>query len=404
MSDALKQLNESIDKVGKTFADFKEVNTARVDELLDRVETLEAKRSGPSRPSVGHGGIAGLDQPEAWRDAKTGEIIPTFSHKDRYSDLVPNKTGISFPRWMRGVLTGKHASDGKELREELKALATSPDASGGYTVPEPLMAEFIDLLRAHLVLSKAGARFVPMSSKTLSMAKLLTDATVGWHAENGNVTASDPTLGLVEMSAKTVVGLVKFSLELSQDSVNIEEVIGRSLASGTAGAIDQAGLGNTVTNGPSGIMSFGGRNRIQSIGALTSYDPWIDGIGALLRANVPLERIGASVMGPGVWTSLAKLKTGISGDKSPLPKPAALANTPFLVTNGVADNTGSPTSEIAYLGDWNDLLYGIRKDVTLHILRETFLGSNLQIAALVYARVDFAAAREQSFVTLEDFA
>ena len=44
---------------------------------------------------------------------------------------------------------------------------------------------------------------------------------------------------------------------------------------------------------------------------------------------------------------------------------------------------------------------GVRKDINVRVLSEAFMGSNLQVAVLAYARVDFAATREQSFCTLE---
>ena len=37
----------------------------------------------------------------------------------------------------------------------------------------------------------------------------------------------------------------------------------------------------------------------------------------------------------------------------------------------------------------------------MRVLTESFMGSNLQLAMLAYARVDFAAARADSFCTLE---
>jgi hypothetical protein len=47
------------------------------------------------------------------------------------------------------------------------------------------------------------------------------------------------------------------------------------------------------------------------------------------------------------------------------------------------------------------LLFGVRKQINVRILQEAFLGSNLQVAVLAYARVDFIAAREESFATME---
>ena len=39
--------------------------------------------------------------------------------------------------------------------------------------------------------------------------------------------------------------------------------------------------------------------------------------------------------------------------------------------------------------------------IEVRVLQEAFLGSNLQIGILAYARVDFAAARAASFCTME---
>ncbi len=50
---------------------------------------------------------------------------------------------------------------------------------------------------------------------------------------------------------------------------------------------------------------------------------------------------------------------------------------------------------------WSDLLYGVRKQITVKLLDQSFMASNLQLAMLVFARVDFAATREASFCTME---
>jgi HK97 family phage major capsid protein len=264
------------------------INSIRsdTDKIVDRVEEIESRAGSPGKTAPAG---TSADRVERWIDRKSGELVPVLAHKDALSALQPNDTGISVGRWLRGVLTGKHADDQTTLARELKQLATAPDASGGYTVPEPLAREFIDALRARMVLSRAGARTVPMTSKTLAMARIDSDASVGWHAENASITPSEPTFGAATLSAKTIVSVCKLSLELSQDSINVEQAITRSLAGAMAVEIDGAGLGNTVANGPSGILSFSGRNQLPGIGALGDYDKFIDGMGALLGANVALE-------------------------------------------------------------------------------------------------------------------
>lgn len=50
------------------------------------------------------------------------------------------------------------------------------------------------------------------------------------------------TFGAVRLTARTIVGLVKFSIELAQDAINLERAITNALSQAMALAIDQAGL------------------------------------------------------------------------------------------------------------------------------------------------------------------
>jgi hypothetical protein len=76
-----------------------------------------------------------------------------------------------------------------------------------------------------MVLNRAGVTTVPMDTSQLTMAKVTGDPTVSWHGENAALTDSDATFGAISLQAKTVVTLVKLSLELSQDSANIEQIL-----------------------------------------------------------------------------------------------------------------------------------------------------------------------------------
>jgi HK97 family phage major capsid protein len=61
-------------------------------------------------------------------------------------------SGLTLGRYLRSMITG--ASNDLERR----ALAAGTDSSGGFTTPDILSAELIDMLRAKSVLSAAGAR------------------------------------------------------------------------------------------------------------------------------------------------------------------------------------------------------------------------------------------------------
>jgi len=125
----------------------------------------------------------------------------------------------------------------------------------------------------------------------------------------------------------------------------------------------------------------------------------IDGIYELLADNVSMESIGAMIAHPALWKKMRKLKTGIASDNTPLTMPEEIAKMRKLWTTAAPFTGGNTCS--AVIGDWRDLLYGVRKQITVRVLQERFIADTLEIGVLVYARVDFAATNASSFVTLE---
>lgn len=343
------------------------------------------------------------DKPGQFFDIKTKQAVPVLSHSHSMVALEQKTDTPSIGRLLRGMVLGGRADDANELADERKSLGIGSDPAGGYTVSGALSAQWIDSLRAQSVLSRAGCRTIPMPTGSLSLARVVDDPTISWHAENETLGTGDPTFGLVTLNAKTCVCLVRLSLELSQDSANIEQILQSTINAAMANAIDSAGLVGTATDtakAPGGVMNLSGRNTVTSIGAPTSWDFVVDGMYELMLDNVAAESIGGMVAHPAVWKKMRKLKTGITNDNTPLTMPAEVSALPKYWTTA-APLTGGTTAK-AIIGDWRDLIMGVRKDINVRILSEAFMGSNLQVAVLAYSRVDFAATRHQSFCTLED--
>jgi HK97 family phage major capsid protein len=293
----LEEYRRIMEKLGEGFEEFKKRHT---DELTKEREHREALERKLNLAKVNGDPTAAIEKPEAWLDVKTRRPVPVLTHKMRLADLEQSKSDappISVGRMLRGIVLGSRAPDAKELRDEFKALAIVPDPAGGYTVPTALSAGWIDALRARMVLSQAGARTIPMDTRDLTIARVLTDAVVSWHGENAALANSDPTFGAVNLTAKTVVGLVRFSLELGQDSANIEQILQSTLTSATAQAIDSAGLNGVAVDAaaaPTGIMNLSGRNTVTSIGAPTTWDWVVDGMYELAVDIRPSGRKCAS--------------------------------------------------------------------------------------------------------------
>jgi len=395
MSD-ISEIASMIEAQGASQKSFQEKQIARLDSVEQEINDL-VKKAG--RPFAGASGDAKRPG-ESWIDTKTGTAVPVLTHADKLCTESKNLPSIG--RLLRGIILGGAAADAGELAEQRKSLGIGADPSGGYTVSGALSNEWIDALRANMILSKAGARTLPMDSGQLTIARVTGDPVISWHGENIALPEADPTFGSVTLNAKTCVCLVKLSLELSQDSTNIEQILQSTINSAMAQAIDSAGLNGVSTNAaaaPGGVMNLANRNTVTSIGAPTSWDFLVDGMYELAADNAPMENIGAFIAHPAVWKKMRKLKTGITSDNTPLMMPAEIATLPKLWTTAAPLTGGTTASGI--IANWGDLVFGVRKDITVRVLSETYLGSNLQIAILAYARVDFAATRAASFCTLE---
>ena len=81
-----------------------------------------------------------------------------------------------------------------------------------------------------------------MTSETLAIARLASDPTFAWRAENAEVTASDPTFERVMLEAKSLMGLVRVSRELLEDSVNVSSILENAFTKGMALEFDRAAL------------------------------------------------------------------------------------------------------------------------------------------------------------------
>jgi HK97 family phage major capsid protein len=414
-----------MDDEPKTAADWVKRVDAALNDFRDR-HTNELKAEATMRQDLerrfnelqitGHVPAVQTKAEPVWFDTKTQKPVLVLNNKQRLAnsierDDVSSKTvvssqaaapQISIGRMLRGIVLGDRAPDAKVLREELKALGIVPDTAGGFTVPTALSAGWIDSLRDQMVLSQAGALTVPMTTKDLQIATVSADPVARWHGENAALVDGDPTFAAVNLSAKTITCLVKFSLELSQDSANLEQILQSTLTQALAHEIDRAGLVGSTTDAaaaPSGIMNLGGRNTVTSIGAPTSWDFLVDGMYELLVDKVPMENIGAFIAHPAVWKKMRKLKTGIASDNTPLQQPDEIARLAKLWTTA-APLTGGTTAK-GIIANWSDLLFGMRQDIRIQVLTQSFMGSNLQLAIVAYARCDFVGARSVSFCTLE---
>lgn len=344
--------------------------------------------------------------------AIVGEVPVVLDRETRCFDVISRRNvpyatengaeKLSLGRMIRAASFG----DRRGLSPlEMRVMSEGTDAAGGFTVPDIVGASFIDRVRNSLVTQRAGAQIVPMTSDTLNIARLASGPSLAWKAENAAITAGDLTLERVQFTARTLPVMVKMSVELQEDSANIDQVIERELAAAFAVELDRVALrGSGTPPEPKGIRFQTGVT-LQSMGtngaAPTDYDPMIDALATVAGNNFDLANI-AAIYNARTWSRFAKLKE--STTDATLAPPPVVASMKTFITNAIPNNLTQGSSSVAtdaYFGDFSNLLIGMRTSFRLEVSRhagDAF--TNLQVWVRAYLRADIQLAHPEAFVAV----
>jgi HK97 family phage major capsid protein len=201
--------------------------------------------------------------------------------------------------------------------------------------------KLVDLVIAEKSIAfKAGTR-ITTGAESIRFPMLTADPAVGWYAENTQISLTDPTTNELVVTPKAVKGLTQISNEAAEDSnPAVADQIGRGLARNVAKKIDAAFFGNTVTNGPSGLLSLAGVNVVDTgTVTLTSLDAFHEAKAAALADGA---EISVWVLAPDVALTLSKAKQLTTGsnvgllDANGVGDGVTLAGVPVLVSTDVA--------------------------------------------------------------------
>jgi HK97 family phage major capsid protein len=335
-------------------------------------------------------------------DPPTGEVVEgrilgpresfrSYVQAQAHRSVDPELAKVSFGQLVRAMVLGPQSA------VEQRALAEGADVSGGVTVPEITAAQLIDKLRARLVLTRLGALTIPLESDKTTIARMDTDPLAAWRLENSVVAESDPTFSGVVFQPKTLAVLVKASRELVEDSLNITTALENAFAQSMAVELDRVALqGSGTPPEPQGLRTMAGVHEASGA-TLTNYDSIIDLMTLVAGANATTTGI---VMHPRTAGTLAKLK---DTQTNPMGVPSMLEGIPMEATTAVSITEAPGTTSSLYLGQWNELMFGIRATVRVEVLRERY-ADYLQYGFLAYLRADVAVAHPASFGRLISIA
>jgi HK97 family phage major capsid protein len=207
---------------------------------------------------------------------------------------------------------------------EVRSLTTSISLA-----PPEMSVQFFDVLRPASAFLRSGVRTLTTDRSTVIYPELTSDPTVGWWAEGGTITASDPAFGAGTVTPHKMATRVEYSNELAEDSAPALEPILREALVARAGVVlDQAAYeGSGSTPIPRGMGNLAGIQSVNVSAAATSV-AWAGSAIALLEAaNAP--RPYAIAGAAQLWKNTRLAKLGTSYD-APVVNPTSSGDVPAL--------------------------------------------------------------------------
>lgn len=243
---------------------------------------------------------------------------------------------------------------------ERRVLTTTAPVGGpgGNLVPtQHLASEFIDILRARLIVQGLGARVLSNLQGNIDIPRLKASASAHWIAENSAITPSDQQFDKVQMTPKHVGALTEFSRNmLLQASPDVEQLVRSDFASILAEAVDRAAIAGGGANEPDGVLETGGIGSFD-IDPVT-WEGVLAGIADIEGANADVGALGWATNPLAVKALRSTLKEpGDAGAGYVMERPRELAGY-ALASSNVVEGSASPATSPLIFGNWNDLLVG----------------------------------------------
>jgi HK97 family phage major capsid protein len=246
-----------------------------------------------------------------------------------------------------------------------------------------------------------------MGSQTLKIARETSDVTSAWKTENAAITFSDANFDVVTFTAQMLVAGSKLSIEVVEDAVNIDQIVGNSISKSLALAVDSAALyGSGTAPAPRGIRNQTGVT-VTDLGTngytLIDYSKFSAAIATLMGANFN-----------GPFSAIYSARTAGELDNlqdtlhQPLRQPDLVASMRKLVSNQVPNNLtkgSANTSSDAFVGQFDHCMIGMRTGMVMEISRVAADStgsafSNAQVWLRAYLRADVQCAHPNAFVVL----
>jgi len=234
----------------------------RQEKINARIDEIVASRVSPSAPAIE---AEASIEPELEENKEMA--LPAAAKYNKSSVFASSEDACVAGKFLAAI------GGDKPAQEFVAAQSGGTDDKGGFTVPTPLSSELINLVESYGV-ARGLCRRIVMGAQTWSVPKLVGHSTIYYPNEAAAITESDLTFGQVVLAAQKMAGLVKFSTEISEDSlISITDTIVKDLAWGFAKEEDNNLFtgGTLYTGGIEGDALIADSN-VASVGALALTD------------------------------------------------------------------------------------------------------------------------------------
>lgn len=271
--------------------------------------------------------------------------------------------------------------------------------------------EYIDRLRAKLVISRLGARVLNGLSGNVEIPGLKASATAGWVAENTALAHSDAEYRHVTLSPKHAGALSELSRNmLLQTSPDIEALVRDDFAAILAEAIDRVAIKGGGVNEPTGVLASGGIVGVAmgENGAALTWDKVQELIGEVEDGNVDLERCAFLTSPKVVKQGRTVLKVpgdagaGFLMDSRTSLDGYSVARTTLVPSDLTKGNSAEKCSALIF-GDFSDLLIGYWSAFDLLVNpyeSSAYKKGNVLVRAMLTC--DMALRHTESFGAIQD--
>ena len=288
-----------------------------------------------------------------------------FSLPGRGVRLLKNSESVSRPNMDEpgGLTLADIARRGMNIEAPRNAM-TSSDS----TVPLHISSEIIDAVRAASRVIQAGAGTIMIDGPT-NLAKIVTAPTVYQHTQGSpDISTSDLVLAPVALDPKSLVAAVPLSVELVEDSKNLDEALRMSLGAAFAAKLDSLCLATILADSaiPTNAVGRDPANWVEIL----------DAVGDALAVNqgLPLSLVGNTM-------DYAGRAKGSTVDGNWLLRPPVLEGMQDLFTTKIATGT-------AVFGDfYRGFAIASRQELRFEVVRWAGI-PNATHCLVAYARMD----------------